>query len=342
MRSLALSAGLSALLATPALAGVGSDVLINEVDADQTSTDSVEFIELIAPGGTSLDGHFLLLYNGANATDAEYDVVDLSGQTVPADGFFVVGVAIVPNVDFVPSVFNPTNAIQNGADAVALWLDTSGALVSADWFGTDPTTAPGAAVLIDALVYDTSDSDDAVLLSNLGITGPQVNENENGAKDTESNGRCPDGGAAFDTGSYKQALPTPGTANNCSAPSAWSDDGAGLAGGGGVPLLEGTGDLSDGSANSVDLSGGAASATAALFLSIGPVTPIPFKGGTLVPVPFLDPIILATSATGDFSIPFVMPPAIPAGVEIRAQWAIVDAGAINGVALSNAILGVTP
>jgi hypothetical protein len=123
----------------------------------------------------------------------------------------------------------------------------------------------------------------------------------------------------------------------------WSDEGCALAGVDGEPNLVGCGTLADGSSNSVDLTNAAPSATAGLFLALGPVTPAAFKGGTLKPIPFLiDPVILNTSPAGEIPIPFVMPPAIPPGTELWIQWAIQDAAAVKGVALSNAILGVTP
>jgi len=124
-------------------------------------------------------------------------------------------------------------------------------------------------------------------------------------------------------------------------PVAWTDQGCALAGVSGDPLLVGSGPLSGGSANAAELSNAAPSATAGLFIALSS-TPVPFKGGTLKPFPFLPPIFLNTSGSGTLSIPFVMPSGIPAGTELWVQWAIQDAAAISGVALSNAILGVTP
>ncbi|RKY18444.1 MAG: hypothetical protein DRQ55_13355 [Planctomycetota bacterium] len=342
MRSFSLICILVAALTAPLFAGVSGTptVVINEVDADQTSTDSVEFFELFGTGGMDLTGLFVVLYNGNSGGDAEYRTFDLAGQSVPADGYFVVGAATVANVDYTPGNFPATNAIQNGADGMALYFDPSGTLSDSD-FDTFAAAPPAGAQLVDALVYDTSDDDDAALLSALGLSGPQVNENENGNKDTESSGRCPDGGAAFDSSTYAQALPTPGGPNNCAAPSAWSDQGNALAGVSGDPLLSGTGDLTDGSANSADLTNAAPGATAGLFLAFES-NPVSFKGGTLMPVPFLDPVILPTNGSGEILLPFVMPPAIPAGVEIWVQWLIQDAAAIHGVSISNAIMGLTP
>ena len=125
------------------------------------------------------------------------------------------------------------------------------------------------------------------------------------------------------------------------ASSPWINQGCALAGISGDPLLVGTGTLADGSLNSADLSNTAPSALAGLFLALSS-TPVPFKGGTLKPVPFFTPVFLTTSPSGTISIPFVMPSGVPAGTELWVQWALQDAVAINGVALSNAILGVTP
>ena len=124
-------------------------------------------------------------------------------------------------------------------------------------------------------------------------------------------------------------------------PIGWFDQGCALPGVVGEPQLVGTGTLADGSTNSVDLTNAAPSATAGLLLGLSS-TPIPFKGGTIKPFPFFDPVLLSTSAGGTISIPFVMPAGVPAGTELWVQWAIQDAAAIHGVALSNAILGVTP
>ncbi len=185
---------------------LGKSVLINEVDADQTGTDSEEFIELYdgGIGNTSLDGYVLVLFNGSD--DASYGgAIDLDGYSTDADGYFVVGSANVANVDLVAFTTNP---IQNGADAVALYSGYN----DTDFPGDTPVTLTN---LIDALVYDTDDSDDSGLLVLLNSGEPQINENGNGNKVTESNQRRPDGsGGARNTSTYIQASPTPGATNN--------------------------------------------------------------------------------------------------------------------------------
>src|SRR5690606_26134241 len=67
-------------------------IVINEVDYDQPSHDTAEFIELYNPGATpvSLAGKQLILVNGAN--NMPYDTLDLSmaGEELPPDGYLVL------------------------------------------------------------------------------------------------------------------------------------------------------------------------------------------------------------------------------------------------------------
>ncbi len=180
-----------------------STIVINEVDADQTGSDNGEFVELYGPTNESLDGMVLVFYNGSG--DVSYGAIDLDGQSLNTDGFFVLGDAGVQNLDLVMS-----GSIQNGADAVALY------------FGDDTDFPNGTALtslnIIDALVYDTGDPDDAGLLALLNPGQAQMDENENGAGGTESNSRLPDGGTQLNTDTYVQQLPSPGCLNSTGCP----------------------------------------------------------------------------------------------------------------------------
>ncbi|MEM6361372.1 MAG: endonuclease/exonuclease/phosphatase family protein [Bacteroidota bacterium] len=179
-----------------------AQILINEIDADTQGTDIAEFIELFdgGTGNTALDGLVVVLFNGSN--DLSYNAFDLDGFATNADGYFVLGNAGVANVDL---TFG-SNGLQNGADAVALYAGDA----------TDfPNGTPVATEsLIDAIVYDTNDSDDAGLSVLLNMGEPQVNEDSNGAKDTESLGRIPNGaGGERNTSSFVALAPTPGAEN---------------------------------------------------------------------------------------------------------------------------------
>ena len=178
-------------------------VLINEIDADTEGTDVAEFIELYdgGIGNTSLDGLVVVFYNGSN--DLSYNAFDLTGYTTDAQGYFVLGNSGVPGV----AIEFPSNGLQNGADAVALYEGAA-----TDFPSGSVVTTEG---LLDAVVYDTNDADDAELLALLNAGQPQLNEDMGGDKDHHSLQRYPNGsGGLRNTDTYTAALPTPGAANS--------------------------------------------------------------------------------------------------------------------------------
>ncbi len=179
------------------------NLFINEVDADTPGSDMEEFVEIFdgGAGGRPLDGLVVVFYNGSG--DTSYAAFDLDGFTTDGAGFFVLGNAAVS-----PDLVFAGNGLQNGADAVALYV------------GNDTDFPNGTAVttvnLVDALVYDTDDADDAGLLVLLNAGQPQVDEDGAGDKDNDSNQRCPNGfGGQRNTDAYVQAAPTPGALNGC-------------------------------------------------------------------------------------------------------------------------------
>lgn len=173
---------------------------INEIDSDQTGTDNAEFIELYdgGVGNSSLDGLIVALFNGSS--DSVYDSFDLDGFSTDEDGFFVIGSANVPNVDLAAFV---ENGLQNGADAVALYQAADLSFLTDGGATTEN--------LIDAIVYDTNDSDDAELLAALGQT-VQFNEGETNST-ADALARVPDG-----DGGFVAQAPTPGATNVVIAP----------------------------------------------------------------------------------------------------------------------------
>lgn len=190
--------------------GPNSSIVINEVDADTAGSDMAEFVELYdgGAGNTALDGLVLVFYNGNG--DASYSAFDLDGVTTDGDGYLLLGNA---GVSPAPTIIFSNNGLQNGADAVALYFGDASDFPN----GTLVTTEN----LIDAIVYDTSDSDDAGLLVLLNAGQPQVNERGGNNGTVHSNQRCPNGsGGARNTDSYEQFIPTPGAENLCEAPPA--------------------------------------------------------------------------------------------------------------------------
>lgn len=337
LRSICLAALAGAIVAPATSADIV--LLINEVDADQISTDAAEFIELYSPqGAMSLDGWFVVLYNGSN--DTEYSTFSLATLSVPSDGFFVIGPSTltVPNTDYSPSNFAATNAVQNGQDGVALYFDPTGLLTAPDFFNTLVTAPPAGAVLVDAVVYDTADADDPGLLAALTPGQPQINEDENLSGTSDAIARCADGGFPLVTTSYVVQPPTPGT-SNC-ASSGWTDLGNALGGTNGDPVLTGVGSLVPNSNASLDLTNANGNATAALFIGLSTIN-ASFKGGVLVPAPN-SVTVLVTPANGEIPLAFVWPRDAAPGLPLYFQWAIQDAGAPVLVALSNAVSAETP
>ncbi len=116
-------------------------LVINEIDYDQVSGDTAEFIELRnnGAGPVNLDNYTVDLVNGATPGGV-YDTIDLPNVNLAAGDYFVIcgNAATVPNCDLDDGP--NTDFIQNGApDAVGLRL--SGTLVDAVSYEGD-TAAP--------------------------------------------------------------------------------------------------------------------------------------------------------------------------------------------------------
>ena len=176
-----------------------AQIVINELDSDTQSTDDREFIELKSTTSYfSLNGYVLVLFNGTGSqANLSYYVMDLDGLTTDINGIVVIGNNLVSPV---PNRTLPDNIFQNGPDGVAIYLGNP-----SDFPNASPATMTN---LIDALVYDTSDADATALMAALGVAF-QIDENMNGAKDTQSIQRKMDG-------TYEIKAPTPGANNDAS------------------------------------------------------------------------------------------------------------------------------
>lgn len=186
----------------------------------------MEFLELYdgGVGNTSLANHVLVFYNGSG--NVAYRAIDLDGMSTDADGFFLVANVAVPGISERVSantgVVIPSNGLQNSEEGLALYSGLDGDYFTTSSSGGQVPTKPGdvdltnGAAIVDALVYQSSDSS-SMLVEELGITGGgAVNEGADGTKDTASVGRVPDGGTAFDQSADAWSVldpPTPGFAN---------------------------------------------------------------------------------------------------------------------------------
>ena len=155
---------------------ITAQIVINELDCDSPSTDDKEFVELKSTTPNfALDGYVVVFFNGStNGGNTSYLAIDLDGYSTDINGLLLIGSTTVSPF---PQLIIAPNLIQNGADAVAIY--------QADDTDFPDETLANQTNLIDALMYDTSDADDTDLMALLGET-VQINEGENGNKDTES------------------------------------------------------------------------------------------------------------------------------------------------------------
>ena len=108
-----------------------------------------------------------------------------------------------------------------------------------------------------------------------------------------------------------------------------------------APRLDGHGTLVAGTSGSIELTNAKGSSAATLF--VGAVQgAAPFKGGTLVPVPWLLQLPLGTSPTGALTLPWASWPSGLSGVSLYFQYAVQDTAAVHHVALSNALKATSP
>jgi poly(beta-D-mannuronate) lyase len=167
------------------------------------------------------------------------------------------------------------------------------------------------------------------LLEPMSCESPAVDAGEGGHTQIDVRGQARDG--SVDYGAVEWSADA----------AAWSEQGSALAGVFGEPLLMGSGSLCAGGLASLDLAYAAPSALSALFLALS-AAPVPFKGGTLMPFPFFEPLLTTSDTSGAIVLPFTLPAGVPGGTQLWVQWAILDPAAVAGVALSNAVKGVTP
>ena len=173
-----------------------SQLVINEIDSDTEGYDNLEFVEIKSDEPNySLNGYLLVFFNGSsNGADSSYFTLDLSGYQTDLNGLFLIGNNTLSPF---PQFIIEDNSIQNGADAIGIYFSESSNFPN--------STLATTTNLVDAIVYDTSDSDDTNLMDLLGVS-VQINENENNNKDYESIQRLNDG-------SYIITTPTPREVN---------------------------------------------------------------------------------------------------------------------------------
>ncbi|CAH1244720.1 Hypp7367 [Branchiostoma lanceolatum] len=195
---------LAILLAVAQL--TSSAIIINEINADDPGTDYNEFVELHNTGNetVAMDTYTLVLYNGYG--NVAYDVIRLTGQSIPAYGYFVIGSRYVdPRPEFV--LASSSNLFQNGPDGFALYSGDPSLYTS----GMTVTTVG----LVDAIVYSRTEGQTATGLTSVLTPGQDVaHEDEYFHTWDESLSRCR-GTEPFVTSQFVVTYATPGNENSC-------------------------------------------------------------------------------------------------------------------------------
>ncbi len=146
--------------------GVFGQVRINEIRADDASSDDIEFIELIGVVGTDITGYQIYHVNGSG--DSEIFTHTIGSFTIPDDGitdddsnslgFYVLGTG-----SFSTGIDESTaNSLQNGPDGIILYNASGDVVDAVAWQGvgdisTDITTTGSSSV--DNYLHVTSDDD---------------------------------------------------------------------------------------------------------------------------------------------------------------------------------------
>ena len=239
---------------------IEAQVIINEFDSDNPSTDDKEFIELkSATPNFSLNGYVLVFFNGTGSlADKSYYTISLNGLTTDVNGLVLIGNSLVSPV---PERIFTNSSIQNGPDGVGLYLGSTSDFPA----GTTASTVN----LIDALVHSNNNTLVPSLQALLGVT-TQVNENANGSGTTQSIQRKSDG-------TWEVKAPTPGVNN----------DGSGFIYNG-VTIMANTNHKNEGDSFTITFTTDSTVSSALNFtfsLNNGGFTAADFTGNTSVSIP---------------------------------------------------------
>jgi hypothetical protein len=175
-----------------------SQVVINDVDADNPGSDNREFVELKSTTPNfPLDGYVLVFFNGQSGQGTlSYFSLDLDGYVTDANGIIHFGNAQVSPTPKLPHFH--LNSIQNGPDVIALFA------ANATDFPID--TPANNNNFIDAVAYSTNSTVPSALMTIFGITQCSIDNQPLNSTSNSIQRR--------NDGTYEVKPPTPGVNND--------------------------------------------------------------------------------------------------------------------------------
>jgi hypothetical protein len=175
-------------------------LLINELDCDSPGAEDREFLELLSvTPNFPLDGYVVVFFNGSkDGLHKSYAALDLDGYETDINGLLLIGSTTVTPF---PQYIIPTNFIQNGVDAVAIYK-------ADDLDFEEPVKAYADATLIDVLIYETNDSDGNEFVPIFSAFNPNIQIINEGANNNANSIQ------RNNDGSYTVKAPTPRQLND--------------------------------------------------------------------------------------------------------------------------------
>lgn len=175
-------------------------LLINELDCDSPGAEDREFLELLSvTPNFPLHGYVVVFFNGSDiGQHKSYAALDLDGYETDINGLLLIGSTTVTPF---PQYIIPTNFIQNGVDAVAIYK-------ADDLDFEEPVKAYADATLIDVLIYETNDSDGNEFVPIFSAFNPNIQIINEGANNNANSIQ------RNNDGSYTVKAPTPRQLND--------------------------------------------------------------------------------------------------------------------------------
>ncbi|MBI4882166.1 MAG: hypothetical protein HY812_21270 [Planctomycetes bacterium] len=345
MKTLAFFAA-AALAASQAFGQDPAQLRLNEIYGSHTGTDNLEMIEVVGVPSAALTDYLVLIVEGDGTAAGILDRVwNLTGYTIPVDGFFVLGDTAEPALDY---NIGTSDRIENGSNTFYVLKATDAAAAAAvaallntnlDPDGDLLTVLSGYGTIVDMVgVVDSGYPSTDKIFDGAQMLGPDGTFLPAGVfrSGDYPNPWCTHAWLDFDPALNAFVVRTPGALNSATC---WWSVGAGCpdSGTGLIPTIALSGAAEGGGTLTLNFSNFNPGRLAALFLGLGLTTaPInPNCNLYLVPVNY----VVFPVPVASFPASGVIPP-VAFGFDLYLQVVTQDSVVVTDLMSSNA-LGVT-